>query len=187
MPKAIPSLEQRHVCQKTRVRSTKVMRTRSGSMVISHTTREKRSLGSIVANSGQTRTKQHLLNRYLPLNAAYHVLGFTNTFKWPTHLMGTWPAVGDARPNATGGWHCTRQRFSHNKALHDDYMATRVDGGVQVTPVLCLGRVSRCFSWRRPLRTPTKKHTHTKSRRRLSLASYTDPQRLRSNHKGYKA
>ena len=127
MPKAIPSLEQRHVCQKTRVGSTKVMRTRSGSMVISHTTREKRSLGSIVANSGQTRTKQHLLNRYLPLKAAYHVLGFTNTFKWPTHLMGTWPAVGDARPNATEGWHCTRQRFSHNKALHDDYMATRVE------------------------------------------------------------
>jgi hypothetical protein len=94
MPKETPSLEQRHVCQKTRVRSTKVMCTRSGSMVISHTTREKRSLASIVANSGHSRTKRYLLNNYLALNVAHYVLGVRETFKWPTHLTGTWPAVG---------------------------------------------------------------------------------------------
>ena len=99
-------------------------------MVFSHTTRGNQFLASIGADSGHSKVKQSFINSSLPLHAAYHVLDVPNPFSRSTHLTGSWPAVDDARPTATGGWHGTRQQFTHNEALRDENDVTHVDDGV---------------------------------------------------------
>ena len=121
------------------------MRTRSGLLAFPHKTRGKRFLASIVADSGNSKATQPILNSHLKLDATYLEPGIPSTFSWSTHLSGAWPAVEDARPHATCGSHGTRQRFSDNGALHDDDIVTGSGTGVKTAPVLRLGRLSPCF------------------------------------------
>ena len=102
------------------------------------------------------------------------MLGAPSTFPGSTYLTGTWRAVEDARPAATGGWHGPRQRFSRNEALRDDDTSTRVDAGVLSAPVQFLGLKSSCFPCRGPRRAPVKTNPNEKSRRRVTVRELPD-------------